>query len=323
MTDKNLINKTLAIDLMGGDKDPLQRLDAVTQFAKKHRSVAFQLFVDEAFYRAHADFFKHDSKRIHVVKTPQQVVMEDTPFQALKNKRDSSLSLAIKSVADGVSDAILTAGNTGALVAFAKTWLTPCADIERPALATILPGQPKPTLLLDVGATLDYRADDLFDLAQLGAQAAQKLLHCGDSPEVALLNVGTEHMKGNDTVQQADRLLQDSDLNYIGFCEGTHLFEGFADVVCCDGFVGNIALKSCEGLMTLMSENTENQGSSRLTKMFKNFMASISGFNFNPSQYNGALLLGLNGCVVKSHGNCDSKGFYAAIERAVSYIEGA
>lgn len=306
---------------MGGDHEPLQRLDAVRLFIRSHKSIAVQLFVEEAFYSSHIEFFKNLSERIHVVKAQQQVVMSDTPFQVLKHKRDSSLSLAVKSVADGVSDAILTAGNTGALVAFAKTWLTPCGDIERPALVTILPGQPKPTLLLDVGATLDYRADDLFDLAQLGAQAADKLLGCGDNPEVALLNVGTEHKKGNDTVQQADRLLQDSDLNYIGFCEGTHLFEGFADVVCCDGFVGNITLKACEGMMTLMSQNSENMGNSRLTKLFKNFMASISGLNFNPSQYNGALLLGLDACVVKSHGNCDSKGFYAAIERAVSYLE--
>ncbi len=306
---------------MGGDKDPLHRLDAVTLFVRNHKSISFQLFVEEGFYSAHLEFFKNISERIHVVKTPQQVVMFDTPFHVLKHKRDSSMSLAVKSVADGVSDAIVTAGNTGALVAFAKTWLTPSAEIDRPALATILPGYPKSTLLLDVGATLDYRADDLFDLAQLGAQAAKKLLDCGDSPEVALLNVGTEHMKGNDTVQQADRLLQDSGLNYIGFCEGTHLFEGFADVICCDGFVGNITLKACEGMMTLMSQSSENMGNSRLTKLFKNFMASISGLNFNPSQYNGALLLGLDACVVKSHGNCDSKGFYAAIERAVAYLE--
>ena len=280
-----------------------------------------QLFVEEGFYLSHSEALTGLSSRIHVIKSPQQVVMSDTPFQVLKHKRDSSLSLAVKSVADGVSDAILTAGNTGALVAFAKTWLKPCGEIERPALATILPGQPKPTLLLDVGATLEYRSDDLFDLAHLGAQAASRLLGCGDSPEVALLNVGTEHMKGNDTVQQADRLLQDSELNYIGFCEGTHLFEGFADVICCDGFVGNITLKACEGMMTMMSQSGENMGSSSLRKMFKSLMASISGLNYNPSQYNGALLLGLDACVVKSHGNCDSKGFYAAIERAVSYLE--
>ncbi|WP_179952162.1 phosphate acyltransferase PlsX [Marinicella rhabdoformis] len=313
--------KTIAIDLMGGDKDPLQRLDAVTSYVRNNKKVLFQLFVEEAFYSTHAEFFKNLSNHIHIIKTPQQVVMSDTPFQVLKHKRNSTLSLAIKSVADGVSDAILTAGNTGALVAFAKTWLKPCGEIERPALATILPGQPKPTLLLDVGATLDYRADDLFDLAHLGAQAASKLLDCGDKPEVALLNVGTEHMKGNDAVQQADRLLQHAELNYVGFCEGTHLFEGFADVVCCDGFVGNITLKACEGMMTLMSQNSENMRNSRVTKLFKGFMASISGLNYNPSQYNGALLLGLDACVVKSHGNCDSKGFYAAIERAVSYLE--
>ena len=179
----------------------------------------------------------------------------------------------------------------------------------------MLPGIPKPSLFLDIGATLEYRAEDLYELAELGAEVAPKLLNCGEHPEVALLNVGTEHIKGHDTVQQADRLLQESDLNYVGFCEGTHLFKGYSDVICCDGFVGNITLKACEGLMHQINHNKQK------LKWWQKIFYQFNDVNFSPAQYNGALLLGLDGLVVKAHGNSDQNGFYHAMIKTAEYIQ--
>ena len=244
--------------------------------------------------------------------------MDESPLLALRKKRLSSLSMAVKAVADDEADAILTAGNSGALVAFAKYWLKSLPPIERPALATVLPGWPKPTLLLDVGATLEYTAEDLYGLAEMGAQVAPHLLNCGNHPEVALLNVGTEHIKGHDTVQQADRLLQQSELNYLGFCEGTHLFKGYADVICCDGFVGNITLKACEGLMQQLQQKPQLKW---WQKILPARFWQFNDVNFNPAQYNGALLLGLEGLVVKAHGNSDEADFYHALVRTAAYTQ--
>ncbi|MGJ8664357.1 MAG: phosphate acyltransferase [Marinicella sp.] len=306
-------NSIIAVDLMGGDDDPLGRLRAVKKFKASHAEINLTLFLNTAFLESHKAHFNQLPTGIDVVTSEQAISMAESPLIALRKKRLSSMSMSIKAVADKQADAVLTAGNSGALVAFAKYWLKSNATIERPALATVLPGKPKSTLLLDIGATLEYRADDLYALAELGVQMAQQFLPCQGQPEVALLNVGTEHIKGHDTVQQADRLLQDSELNYLGFCEGTHLFNGFADVVCCDGFVGNITLKACEGLLHQI------YGKQQLP-WWKKMFCQFNDANFNPAQYNGAILLGLEGLVIKAHGNSDEVGFYHALVKTAAYI---
>ncbi len=308
----------IAIDLMGGDLSPISRLDAIQKFKPQFPSHTLKVFVDNGFNESHKALLGCLSDGDEVIVSEQVISMDESPLVALRKKRLSSMSLSVKAVADHEADAILTAGNSGALVALAKYWLKSEVSIERPALATVLPGIPKPALLLDIGATLEYNAEDLFALAELGAEIAPKLLCCSDNPEVALLNVGTEHIKGHDTVQQADRLLQQSDLNYLGFCEGTHLFKGYADVVCCDGFVGNITLKACEGLMEQIQNNKPKSWWQRwLQKKFW----QIDDVNLNPAQYNGALLLGLDGLVVKAHGNSDQDGFYHALVQTANYLK--
>ena len=310
--------QVMAIDLMGGDDDPIGRLRAVERFRESHPQFSLLVFIDQNHFDDHQTIYQKLPNNLEVIVTDQHISMDESPLLALRKKRASSLSMAIKAVADKQADVVLTAGNSGALVAFAKYWLKTTTTIERPALATVLPGLPKPTLLLDVGATLEYNATELFDLAEIGAQVAPHLLSCGGNPEVALLNVGTEHMKGHDTVQQADRLLQQSDLNYLGFCEGTHLFDGYADVICCDGFVGNITLKACEGLMQkLQNKEPLKWWQKILPARFWQF----NDVNFNPAQYNGALLLGLGGLVVKAHGNSNEMDFYHALVRAAEYTE--
>lgn len=305
---------TLAIDLMGGDENPLVRLRAVNKFIKLHPQFKIKLFVSQSFHQSHSDQFQDHSNCMELVLSDDVIDMDESPLIALRQKRNSSLSMAIKAVADGEAEGVLTAGNSGALVAFAKYWLKIDEVVERPALATVLPGLPKPTLLLDIGATLEYRAEDLYALAELGAKIAPELLACGMQPEIALLNVGTEHIKGHDTVQQADRLLQSSELNYLGFCEGSHLFSGYADVICCDGFVGNITLKACEGLMQKL-QNKQH------LKWWKKLFCQFVDVNLDPAQYNGALLLGLDGLVVKAHGNSDEAGFYHALLRMAEYVK--
>lgn len=308
----------IAIDLLGGDDSPLSRIQAIKQFLSEQPDFEIKLFLNDSTQATLNDALQQLGPRVHVHVVAGQVSMDESPLQALRKKQDSSLSLAVKAVADKQADAILTAGNSGALVGFAKYWLKAAFPIERPALATVLPGSPKPTLFLDIGATLEYRADDLYALAELGAAVAPGLLDCGNQPEVALLNVGTEHIKGHDTVQQADRLLQASDLNYVGFCEGSHLFAGYADVVCCDGFVGNIALKACEGVLQQFKSVTKRSWWQRFKEKW---LGHNNDDNFNPAQYNGALLLGLDGLVVKAHGNSNQHGFYHALVRTAKYIK--
>ena len=304
----------IAIDLMGGDDDPLSRLRAVKKFISGQSNVHVLVFVNQTYVNENHHHFNNLPKSIKVKYADDSISMDESPMVALRKKRLSSLSMAIKAVAERQADIILTAGNSGALVAFAKYWLKAVPGVERPALATVLPGQPKSALLLDVGATLEYTAEDLYGLAELGVELAPKLLSCGEQPEVALLNVGTEHIKGHDTVQQADRLLQSSELNYVGFCEGTHLFNGYADVICCDGFVGNITLKACEGLMGQLQNKQK-------LKWWQRWLCQFNDVNFNPAQYNGALLLGLDGLVVKAHGNSDEKGFHHALVRTATYLQ--
>lgn len=321
MTGKNSKIK-LAIDLMGGDNEPTERLRAVRRFAEQNPQVPIKLFVTSQFAVKRQKKLSNLGSTVEIITTEQAVAMDASPLQFFKQKQNSSMSLAIKSLADGVAEVALTAGNTAAVVAFSRSWLTPEEASDRPALATVIPGEPKSSLLLDVGATLDYCADDLLRLAQLGSVAATHYLDCEEMPRIALLNVGIEHLKGNDTIQQADRLLKKSDLNYIGFCEGNHLFSGYADVICCDGFVGNVTLKACEGLLQWVAQSNTQAGSSNRFCRFISGKSITKSPKLNTNQYNGALLLGLKACVVKAHGSSDEDSFYAAIKKALTYAQG-
>lgn len=306
----------IAIDLMGGDQPTINRLLAVKKFINTYPGYQLTVFIDDHFRTDNQGLISQLQQTINFEISQQVISMDESPLKALRTKQQSSMSLSMKAVAEKQADACLTAGNSGALVALSRIWLKTNPGIERPALVTVLPGKPKPTLFLDIGATLEYNAEELYALAEEGAAIAPQLLGCVN-PEVALLNVGTEHIKGHDTVQQADRLLQQSDLNYLGFAEGGHLFKGYADVICCDGFVGNITLKACEGLLEQL---TINQAKSKFKQWLLNKLYKINDVNFNPAQYNGALLLGLDGIVVKAHGNSNEEGFYHALIQSANYI---
>ena len=307
----NIKTTKIAVDLMGGDAYPDDRLETILSMLKSQEDIHFRVFVSMSYlntitHRVHL----LDKNKIVFIACGRSVSMEESPFTALRQKRDSSLSLAIKDVANKKSNVCVTAGNTGAMVVLAKHWLNPMYDIEKPVLATLLPSKSKRSLLLDVGATIDARAYDLFDFARLGSAWHQAVFGI-EKPEVALLNVGIESNKGDDTVKQANTMLQESELNYKGFCEGTHLFNGYADVICCNGFVGNITLKSCEAMASYIKNESSDPSKSTIWQKIKKGMRIVE-----PDKYNGALLLGLDGLVIKSHGDHNALSFVAALKQA-------
>jgi len=320
MKNKNLKivtnTTTIAVDLMGGDDYPDVRLDTLLAVLKSQSNIKFKIFVSKSYLDTILPRIGQlDKKVIEFIACGRSVSMAESPFSALRQKRESSLSLAIKDVADKKSNVCVTAGNTGAMVALSKYWLNPLYDIERPVLATLLPSKSKRTLLLDVGATIDAHADDLYNFARIGS-AWQTAFYGTASPTIALLNVGTEKNKGDDTVKQADVMLSESNLNYKGFCEGTHLFNGYADVICCNGFVGNITLKSCEAMASFIKNESSDPAKATIWQKIKKGMRIVE-----PDKYNGALLLGFDGLIIKSHGGCNALAFDAALHQAFNMAQ--
>ncbi len=261
-----------------------------------------------------------DRARLRVEHASEIISMDERPAQALRNKPDSSMRQALELVRQGRAQACVSAGNTGALMALARYVLKTLPGIDRPAMVTGIPTQAGRTLLLDLGANVDCSAEHLYQFAVMGAVAAE--VQGTLRPRIALLNVGTEDIKGNQQVKLAASLLQQADeLNYCGFIEGDGLYRGEADVVVCDGFVGNILLKSSEGLVTMLSARIaslfkESLGSRLVGSLAMPLLRRLQD-ELAPAQHNGASFLGLQGIVVKSHGGADEEAFKVAIARAV------
>lgn len=261
-----------------------------------------------------------DRRRLSVEHAAEVVAMDERPSQALRSKPDSSMRVALDLVRAGRAHACVSAGNTGALMALSRYVLKTLPGIDRPAMVTAIPTARGHCHLLDLGANVDCSAEHLYQFAVMGSVAAEALgLR---SPRVALLNVGTEDIKGNQQVKLAASLLQQANgLNYIGYIEGDALYRGEADVVVCDGFVGNILLKSSEGLAAMIAARieslfTENLGSRLVGALALPLLSRLKG-DLAPSRHNGASFLGLQGIVVKSHGSAGADGFQSAIRRAV------
>jgi glycerol-3-phosphate acyltransferase PlsX len=314
---------TVAVDAMGGDHGVSVTIPATLAFLSHHSDV-HALLVGKAeqiaplLARAKPEL----RARISVVEASEVVGMDESPAVALKNKRDSSLRVAINQVKDGKAQACVSAGNTGALMATARFVLKTLPGIDRPAIASSLPSQTGETLVLDLGANVDCTPEHLRQFAIMGVALESALRH-DPNPKVALLNIGEEEIKGNEVVKQAAELLRASDLNFVGNVEGNDIYKGTADVVVCDGFVGNVALKTSEGLAKMIGEFLKEAFSrSVLTKMvaalalpiLKSFKNKV-----DPRRYNGATLIGLRGVVVKSHGSADILAFETALNKA--YIE--
>ncbi len=310
----------IAIDAMGGDAGT-EMVVSAAGMALKTVQADLLLVGDETRIKQALTAQQLDKEpRIRIHHTTEEILSDDSPASVLRNKKDSSMRVAIEQVAAGKAHACVSAGNTGALMGLARYILKMLPGIDRPAICTTIPNKHGRVHWLDLGANVDSSAEQLSQFAMMGS-ALCTVVDGIESPKVGLLNIGSEAIKGNDQVKKAAELLEDAPLNYIGFVEGNDIYNGkVVDVIACDGFIGNVALKTSEGLAGLISN--------LLTENFKrNVFTLLAGLialpvlkrltnTLDPGKYNGASLLGLNGIVIKSHGGADAKAFANAIRIA-------
>ncbi|WP_404403048.1 phosphate acyltransferase PlsX [Idiomarina seosinensis] len=315
---------TLAIDAMGGDNGPSIVIEALAEYISSSKSCQFLVVGQQDIILPLLKQFQlSEHPQVKLIHADQVVEMNEKPGQALRSKPDSSMSVALQLLAKGEADAMVSGGNTGALMAKAYFQLKTLPGVLRPALMAALPNaRGGRSYLLDLGANASCDSETLFQFGVMGSVAAQ-VIESSASPKVSLLNMGEEDIKGNDVVKNAAQRLSASEhVNYRGFIEGNHLFSGKADVIVCDGFVGNIALKSCEGLATLIVEQMKSALMSHwMYRWFFRFLQKRTQKSWEPlkpDHYNGASLIGLRGVVIKSHGSANSKAFGSAIKQAVT-----
>ncbi|MES1925413.1 glycerol-3-phosphate acyltransferase PlsX [Salinisphaera sp. T31B1] len=311
---------------MSGDRGARVAVDAVQSCLAAHEDLHVLLVGDEATLKT--EIARHRKSagmdRIEVCHASEVVGMCESPARSLRQKKDSSMRVAINLVHQGEARACVSAGNTGALMATSRFVLKTLAGIDRPAIVSPIPSRRGHTLMLDLGANAECTPEQLFQFAVMGAVLASAV-HGIESPRVGLLNIGSEEIKGNLQIQQAGKLLTDSQLNYIGFVEGDDIYIGDVDVVVCDGFVGNVALKTSEGLGKLIAQFLREEFSrNALTRTAALFaMPVLKAFRqrVDPRQYNGATFVGLQGTVIKSHGDADAIAFASAIDVARMEVE--
>ncbi len=312
---------TIALDAMGGDRGPDAVVPAALATLEKDDSVTLILVglpaVLEQAKRLAKDSY---GTRLGFRVATETVAMDEPPGEALRRKKDSSLRVAIELVKDGEADACVSSGNTGALMATARYVLKMLPGIDRPAIISAVPGLKGPTYMLDLGANVGCTSQQLLQFALMGSVVAGDMLEIA-RPRVGLLNIGQEDIKGNEIVREAGELLARSGLNYTGFVEGDGIFSGDVDVVVSDGFVGNVALKTMEGVAGLISSYLKEE-------FRRNFLRGLQGLvarsalesiraRLDPRRYNGASLVGLNGVVLKSHGSADQLAFETAVQTAI------
>ena len=312
---------TVAIDCMGGDHGPAVTVPAALDFLRKYEDSAVILVGIEDQIRSHLAGVGHP--RLKIRHASEVVGMDESPALAIRNKKDSSMRVAIDLVKSGEADACVSAGNTGALMAISRFVLKMLPGIERPAICAVLPTVSGHVHVLDLGANVDCSEEHLLQFGIMGAALVGAIEH-KDRPTVGILNIGEEEIKGNEVVKQAAELLKASGLNFVGNIEGDGVYKGEADVVVCDGFVGNVALKTSEGLAQMLATFLREEfGRNLLTRMAGVFaLPVLKRFKqrVDHRRYNGACLIGLKGVVVKSHGSADAFAFCHALERAADTV---
>ena len=315
----------IAIDAMGGDFGPSEIVPAAAYSLKKHKNLILILVGNEDIIRS--ELIKNKvslSERLMIEHAPEAIEMHEAPAQALRNKKQSSMRIAIEQVKDARADACVSAGNTGALMAISKYVLKMLPGIERPAICSPMPGLEGQSHLLDLGANVNPSSDQLLQFAVMGSELSSAIDNI-KSPTIGLLNVGAEEMKGDGRVKQAALLLSNSSLNYVGFVEGTDIYTGKVNVIVTDGFTGNIAIKASEGVAKLFSHHIKNEFSSsyygKISAILTMPVLKEIMHKIDPRRYNGASLLGLRRIVVKSHGSADRTSFSHAIDEAVLEVD--
>ena len=316
----------LAVDGMGGDNAPKSIIEGIAEFLRHNDDCDIRLFGKSDVLRNLLNEFNDIKDRIAVIDCPEVITMQDEPMMAVRRKQNSSLIAAIRDVRDGVSQAVLSAGSTGALFLGSMVNLKMIKGIARPALATVLPGKTKPVLLLDCGANADCQSQYLVQFGLMGAAYMQQVLGVA-KPEAGLINIGTESEKGSRLYKEAYKLLTEQRVfKFNGNCEAREIHNGGFDVVIADGFTGNVVLKYAEGFaglmvsklkQTIMATLNGRIGGLLLKKQLKGFKKLLTA-----DEYGGAPLVGVNGIVVKVHGSCSAYAFSKALEQARLMIIG-
>ncbi|WP_051083073.1 phosphate acyltransferase PlsX [Kiloniella laminariae] len=313
---------TIALDAMGGDDAPGIVVQGAEIASQRYPDVQFLIFGHEKEVLPLIEQTTRLKKVVEFVHADDKVLSDDKPAVALRSRRKSSMRLAINAVHEGRADGIVSAGNTGALMAMSKFVLKTLPGVDRPAIASFFPTLRGESLMLDLGANLSCDADNLFDFAVMGNAFARCVLGVQE-PSVGILNVGSEDVKGHEYLQVASSMLRQADLpgEFVGFVEGDDIGKGTVDVIVTDGFTGNVALKTAEGTAKLITEFFRQSFKSSLLASLGYILASSAlgklKKRVDPRLYNGAIFLGLNGIAVKSHGGTDAVGFANAIAVAV------
>lgn len=314
-----ILTTKIAIDAMGGDHGLCVSIPASIDALNTFSDIHIILVGQEGLIAEELSKHDHDASRITIQHAEQVVEMDDLPSKALRNKRQSSMRIALNLVKDDQAQACVSAGNTGALMAVAKFVLKTIPGIDRPAICSLMPTMKGHVHVLDLGANVGCTGENLMQFALMGSVLTQAV-DDNPKPRVGLLNIGEEEIKGHQRIKDAHQLLNGTSINYIGYVEGDDIFKGDTDVVACDGFDGNIALKSSEGLAKMVSFYLKDAFNKNiLTKLvgliaypvLKSFKSTL-----DPRRYNGASLLGLRKIVIKSHGGADQYSFFHAIKEA-------
>lgn len=318
---------TIALDAMGGDIGPAVVVPAALRVVKKRSDVTLVLVGDESKLKALlSELSPRLSNQISIQHASETVAMDEPASRALRYKKDSSMRVAINLVKSGVAQACVSAGNTGALMATARYVLKTLPGIDRPAIIKTIPSIEGHTHVLDLGANVDCASEHLFQFALMGSVLCSAVDN-NASPRVGLLNIGEEEIKGNERVKLAGQMLAESDLNYIGFVEGDDISKGGVDVVVCDGFVGNIALKTMEGIAKMIAHFLKQAFERNLATKLAGLLVLpiLNSFRkrVDPRRYNGASLVGLRGIVIKSHGSADALSIETAIDMALVEVDKA
>ncbi len=323
---------SIAIDAMGGDNSPDKTLKGVKLFIDKHqkkKDFVINLFGKEEIIKDKVAKFKIPNDFIKIFNTDKVVSSDETPLTAVKNSRDSSMWNCIQHQLDGKSDISLSAGSTGVLLVISRMILKMMNQVNKPALAGLWPNQNGMNVVLDLGANIECSDQNLIDFAELGS-ALFKSLFPNEIPKVSLLNIGSEEIKGTEMLKTASgrlkELSNDDNFIYKGYIEGNNIMSGNSNVIVTDGFTGNIALKTAEGTAKFITKNLKNTLTenifTKISLLFSYFSLKKFRSKLDPRKYNGAIFLGLNGPVVKSHGGTDSIGFYYSIDLCYKIVKG-
>jgi glycerol-3-phosphate acyltransferase PlsX len=317
----------IAVDAMGGDNSPNKIVDGIVHHHKSNSSIFYKIFGDKDKIQSLLNN-RISQNYYEIVNTLNKVKNEDSPLEAAKRGKDTSMWLAIESVKHKDSDIVISAGNTGALLVISKLNLKMIDNIDKPALSALWPNKKGMSVVLDLGANIECSSKNLFDFSVMGA-SLYKSLYPQETPNVALLNIGSEELKGNETIKETYQLMNEkisNDYNFYGYIEGNQLMNGEVNVIVSDGFTGNVALKTAEGTANFITDELKKALGGNLIGKISSLLniANLKKFKkrLDPRLYNGAIFIGLDSPVVKSHGGTDYIGFANSLDVCCRIVSG-